>query len=74
MLRQQSLGLDVGTWSTSRDERARKRHKELRDQSYPLAEGLVVDTKTGRKARPGEDYRCRCTTLPDFSKLLEEIA
>lgn len=76
--RQQSLGITRYKWVVSGDERVRGRpggkwpvpkngggnHWDLRNQVFEWMAPPVVDTRTGRRANPGEDYQCRCTATP----------
>jgi len=65
-LRQESVGVTEYTWDTSQDERVRPRHAELHGTRQAWKNPPVVDLKSGRKAHPGGDYRCRCQGLPVF--------
>lgn len=64
--REQSLdvGINKYKWSTSRDERTRKDHKELNGKIFFYGDPPIVDKKTGRRAEPGEDFNCRCVAIP----------
>lgn len=74
-LRHREAGVEEYEWSTSRDERVRGNpaglYPDTRDDHFRL-EGTrhlwddppVVDTRTGRKAHPGQDYQCRCVAVP----------
>lgn len=63
---QTDAGVNEYTWSTSGDSRVRERHRELNGKRFRWDDPPVVDTKTGRRAHPGEDYQCRCVALPVF--------
>jgi SPP1 gp7 family putative phage head morphogenesis protein len=70
-LRHREAGIDEYEWITSGDERVRDRHAELgamsaRGATFKWSEPPVVDTRTGRRAHPGEDFQCRCTANPVF--------
>ena len=62
--RHKAAGITEYVWRSSRDERVRKRHKQLDGTRQKYAEPPVVDERTGRRANPGEDYCCRCTAEP----------
>ncbi len=61
-------------WSTSQDERVRpeggtkrdrgNNHRMLHGLEFSFGDPPIVDTNTGRRAEPGEDYGCRCTAIP----------
>ncbi len=66
-------------WSTSHDERVRpapgthgvarqNNHRALDGRTFPYADPPVVDTATGRRANPGEDYNCRCVDVPILAR------
>lgn len=60
--RQQNAGVEQAKWSTSRDERVRKTHREVEGEVYDLdGEGLLVG---GKYLFPGQDYQCRCSSIP----------
>ncbi len=68
----EAAGITSYTWSTSRDERVRHPepgklggdHKDLEGHVFEYSKPPVVDTRTGRRANPGEDYQCRCCAIP----------
>lgn len=64
---QTEAGVEEYEWSTSRDQRVRDSHKKLDGKRFRWDDPPVVDEKTGRRAHPGEDYRCRCVALPIFN-------
>lgn len=64
---QTDAGVEEYKWSDSRDGRVRPRHKHLNGKTFRWDDPPVVDTKTGRRAHPGEDYQCRCVALPVFN-------
>lgn len=64
---QQDAGVEEYTWSTSGDSRVRDRHRALNGKTFSWNDPPVVDTKTGRRCHPGEDYQCRCVALPKFN-------
>lgn len=53
-------------WSTTGDGRVRKAHRELNNKVFSWDNPPVVDTETGRRAHPGQDYNCRCVAIPVF--------
>lgn len=64
---QTECGVEEYIWSSSRDQRVRERHAQLDGTKHRWDTPPIVDTKTGRRAHPGEDYRCRCVALPVFN-------
>lgn len=63
-LRHREVGITKYIWRTSHDERVREAHKVLDGRTFSYDNPPVVDSKTGRRANPGEDYQCRCTADP----------
>jgi SPP1 gp7 family putative phage head morphogenesis protein len=67
-------GIRKYQWSTSNDERVRPKggnkntpgnnHRMLHGKIFFYGDPPIVDTKTGRKAEPGEDFNCRCIAKP----------
>ena len=57
-------GVQEYIWSTSHDDRVRKRHKDLDKKRFSWDSPPIVDQATGRRAHPGEDFRCRCVAIP----------
>ncbi len=60
-------------WSTSHDARVRPalgtkdygdNHRRLDGRTFAFAKPPIVDTATGRRCNPGEDYNCRCVAIP----------
>ncbi len=64
---QTECGVEEYVWSTSGDQRVRERHRELNGKKFRWDDPPIVDERTGRRAHPGEDYRCRCVALPVFN-------
>ena len=62
--RHKAAGITEYVWRSSRDERVRKRHKQLDGTRHAYDDPPVVDPVSGRRAHPGEDYQCRCTAEP----------
>lgn len=65
---QQDAGITEYIWYTSGDSRVRNSHKRLNGKKFKWSDPPIVDTKTGRRCHPGEDYQCRCIARPVFSK------
>ncbi len=64
---QTECGVEEYIWSSSKDQRVRERHAKLDGTKHRWDTPPIVDEKTGRRAHPGEDYRCRCVALPVFN-------
>ena len=64
---QTDAGVEEYKWSDSRDARVRPRHKHLNGKTFRWDDPPVVDTKTGRRCHPGQDYQCRCVAIPVFN-------
>ena len=64
---QTECGVEEYVWSTSGDQRVRERHRELNGKRFRWDNPPIVDERTGKRAHPGEDYRCRCVALPVFN-------
>jgi SPP1 gp7 family putative phage head morphogenesis protein len=67
-------GVEEYFWSDSEDDSVRDRHAELGRQSragrrFRYDDPPVVDEKSGRTANPGEDYECRCLSIPYLPEL-----
>jgi SPP1 gp7 family putative phage head morphogenesis protein len=60
--RYQRVGITSYRWSTSRDERVREGHAALEGDVFRFDSPPVVDP-SGRRANPGQDYRCRCVAI-----------
>lgn len=76
--RSNALGLDVYEWSGTGDERERKSHFVLNGMLCKYSDPTVYSDdggKTWKKrssigafiGKPGEDYQCRCLSLPYVS-------
>lgn len=63
---QEDAGITEYIWSTSEDSRVRDSHAGLNNKRFKWSDPPVVDTKTGRRCHPGEDYQCRCVALAVF--------
>lgn len=67
-------GINRYKWSTSHDEKVRPKngnkhtkgnnHKMLDGKVFFYGDPPIIDTKTGRRAEPGEDFNCRCVAIP----------
>lgn len=56
-VRQQSLGITHYTWSTSQDERVRKKHTNREGD-------MIAWNNPPPDGHPGQPIRCRCTAIP----------
>lgn len=56
-IRQQSLGITHYTWSTSKDERVRAKHRNWDGD-------MIAWDKPPPDGHPGQPIRCRCTAIP----------
>lgn len=72
--RYQELGSTHYVWQTAGDEKVRPTHGESNDhrsldgRTFSWNEPPVVDSATGRRRHPGEDYGpCRCVARPIFT-------
>jgi SPP1 gp7 family putative phage head morphogenesis protein len=59
--RHQQMGVSKFRWSTVKDERVRKTHKELNNKVFSYSDPPEVGL-------PGTDYRCRCVAIPVFDE------
>lgn len=66
MVRQQALGIEKYDWQTSGDERVREEHAQRNGRRFrwddPPEDG-----------HPGEAINCRCSALPVFDEILEDL-
>lgn len=62
----EAIGVKKYIWVTSHDVRVRHKHKELDGRVFSFDNPPIVDTATGRRANPGEDFNCRCVAQPVF--------
>lgn len=53
---QADAGVTEYVWRTVGDGRVRESHRHLNGKQFKYSDSPVVDTKTGRRANPGEDY------------------
>lgn len=76
--RSNALGLDVYEWSGTGDERERKSHFVLNGMLCKYSDPTVYSDDGGKtwkkrssigafEGKPGEDYQCRCLSLPYVS-------
>lgn len=61
---QQDAGIEEYIWTTSKDERVRRSHRELDGKKFRWDKPPI--NSDGRSCHPGEDYNCRCIALPVF--------
>lgn len=66
--RYKDAGVERYMWSTSHDRRVRDRHKHLDGQIFSWNEPPIVDLATGRRAHPGQDFNCRCVSVPIYDE------
>lgn len=59
-IRQESLGIEGYTWSSSRDKRVRPEHRARNGKTYKWSEPPP-------DGHPGQAIRCRCVAIPDMS-------
>ena len=59
-----SIGATEYVWATSLDERVRTDHQKLEGRTFSWSSPPVVDSASGRRGHPGEDYNCRCVAVP----------
>lgn len=62
-VRYKDIGATKYIWRGAMDERERPDHKKLQNKIFNWDSPPVVDTRTGRRANPGEDYGCRCVAV-----------
>lgn len=62
-------GLNYYRWSTSKDRRVRPDHQKLDGKIFIFGSPPIVDSSTGRRAEPGEDFGCRCIAIPVTSEI-----
>ena len=69
--RAKQLGSTRYKWSTSHDARVRptrpgetNNHRVLNGRVFFWSDPPVVDSATGRKCHPGQDFGCRCVAMP----------
>ena len=81
--RMEDAGIDMYTWMTAGDERVRSKHKTLNNKLmrwdnpnvYSADKGKTWKARSGDmyKGIPGQDIQCRCTGVPFFDDMIEEI-
>lgn len=69
-IRQQRLGVRRYRWSSSQDERVRKRHRQLNGTIQEWGKPPITDERTGERAHPGQPIRCRCQPIPIIDDVL----
>ena len=67
-MQQKSVGVNRYVWSTAKDSRVRSGHRKLHGKVFSWDDPPIVDEKSGRRAHPGEDYRCRCIAIAYFDE------
>jgi SPP1 gp7 family putative phage head morphogenesis protein len=63
MTRAGNAGVRRYRWSTSHDQRVRPDHKDLQGTIHAIDDPPIVDSRTGRRAHPGQDFGCRCSPI-----------
>lgn len=63
---QKTCGVKRYKWSDSGDSRVRRDHRRLNGKIFSWDDPPVIDTRTGRRGHPGDDYQCRCVAIPVF--------
>lgn len=63
---QKACGVRRYKWSDSGDSRVRRDHRRLNGKIFSWDDPPVIDTRTGRRGHPGDDYQCRCVAIPVF--------
>lgn len=67
-IRYKDIGVEKYMWSTSHDERVRPDHRILQGKIFYFDHPPVTNQSTGAKNNPGEDYNCRCVSIPVLSR------
>lgn len=62
--RYKAAGIKKYRWVVTHDARLRDDHADLDGEIFSWDEPPIIDTKTGRRGHPGEDYNCRCLAVP----------
>ena len=68
-LRQRESGVKEYIWSTSKDERVRPRHAAMDGKKVSWDDPPPVGSN-GEKLHAGEDFQCRCVSLPVLDEFL----
>lgn len=63
---QEDAGITEYVWYTAGDSRVRDSHAALHNKRFKWTNPPIVDSKTGRRCNPGEDFQCRCVALAVF--------
>jgi SPP1 gp7 family putative phage head morphogenesis protein len=58
-------GVEFYRWDTVGDKKVRDDHKKLNNRIFQFGDPPIVDSATGRRGEPGEDFRC----LPSDSRI-----
>jgi SPP1 gp7 family putative phage head morphogenesis protein len=70
--RQQAVGVTRYQWSTSGDPRVRQEHADLDGKIFEWSDPPEVGG--GRRAHPGQDFQCRCVSIPILDESQEAVA
>ena len=62
-IRYEEAGIQYYMWSTSKDDRVRKLHRELDGKIFRFDQPPVIDIHTMTRGNPGEFYNCRCVSI-----------
>ena len=62
--RYKDAGVTKYIWSTSGKKNVRDDHKKLDGTIQSWDNPPIVDSSTGRRGHPGEDYNCFCVAIP----------
>jgi SPP1 gp7 family putative phage head morphogenesis protein len=62
--RYRDVGITRYVWGSSGDQRERADHRRLNGQVFSWDNPPITDTRTGQKNNPGEDWNCRCFSIP----------
>lgn len=66
------VGIRKYIWRTAGDSTVRDSHKKLNGRVFEYSKPPVVDEATGRRANPGQDFRCRCEDEPVLPEVLTD--
>ncbi len=80
--RYREAGVGRYIWSTSHDAKVRPalgthgtdNHRVLEGRIFEFSKPPIVDTATGRRKNPGQDYNCRCTPIPILDTQTDKAA
>lgn len=63
-IRFEDLGVTRYIWRTSGKPSVREDHRKLNGREFLYSDPPVVDSATGRRGNPGEDFGCQCVDEP----------